>query len=293
MNETVRVLLCDDQAMIRIRVREALAKVPGIEVVGEACGGQAGVKMALALAPDLVLMDVSMPDMNGVEATRQIRASAPGVRVLAFSAEGGPETTEAMAAAGASGYLLKNSDPDEWVRAIHSVMAGGFFQSASLRAAPVPPDGAEHRRRQPAASEFMQKVNGPRGSGTGSGPAEYLSEKNLVVASLTGALTDAEAKSQSEQVIRLLKEHQTSLVLVDCREVVSEVSYVVLYWLPRFYGQFGVPRSTRIAVVLPAVPYRVESFQFYALACRNAGYDARLFESRQAAEDWLLQKGRD
>jgi len=113
-----------------------------------------------------------------------------------------------------------------------------------------------------------------------------------VVASLTGAVTDADAKSQSEQAMRLLKDHQASLVLIDCREAVSEISYAVLYWLPRFYAQLGVPRSTRIAVVLPAVPYRVESFQYYALACRNAGYEVRLFESRQAAEAWLLQKSR-
>jgi CheY-like chemotaxis protein len=279
--------------MIRIRVREALGKAPGIEVVGEAAGGHAGVKMALDLAPDLVLMDVSMPDLNGVEATRQIRASAPSVRVLAFSAEGRRQTLEAMAAAGACGYLLKNADPEEWVRAIQSVMAGGFFQSASLGVPLVPPDGAQHRRPQPAESDFMQKGNAPGGSGRGTWPAEYLADQHLVVTTLAGTVSDADARNQSEEVIRLLKAHQASLVLVDCREAVSEISYAVLYWLPRFYEQLGVPRSTRIAVVLPAVPYRVESFQFYALACRNAGYDVRLFASRQAAEDWLLQKGRD
>jgi DNA-binding NarL/FixJ family response regulator len=292
VQKKVRVLLCDDQVMIRIRVREALAKAPGISVVGEAAGGHAGVKMALELVPDLVLMDVSMPDVNGIEATRQIRSSAPSIRVLAFSAEGRRETLQAMVAAGACGYLLKDADPEELVQAIYSVMDGGFFQSASLRGTPVPADGAEHAGRQLAANDFMKRFNAPRGSGRGSWSTEYLSEKKLVVASLTGTVTNADAKSQSEQAMRLLMDHEASLVLVDCREAVSEISYAVLYWLPRFYAQFGVPRSTRIAVVLPAVPYRVESFQFYALACTNAGYDVRLFESRQAAEEWLLQEGR-
>ena len=278
--------------MIRTRVREALAKVPGIELVGEATGGQACVKMALDLTPDVVLMDVSMPDMDGVEATRQIRASAPSTRVLAFSADGRQPAVEAMALAGASGFLLKNTDPEEWVRAIHSAMAGGFFQSASLPGAPVPPDGAEHGQAQPARPEFTQNVNIPVGSGSGSHPVEHVPEKDLVVARLRGAVTDLDAKSQSEQVIRLLRDRKASLVLMDCREAVSEISYSVLYWLPRFYTQLGVPRSTRIAVVLPAVPYRLESFQFYALACRNAGYNVRLFDTRQAAETWLFQKGR-
>jgi DNA-binding NarL/FixJ family response regulator len=284
------VLLCDDQAMIRVRVREALAKAPGIEVIGEAAGGLAGVKMALDLAPDLVLMDVSMPDLNGIEATRRILASAPRTRVLAFSAEGRRHTVEAMVDAGASGFLVKNTEPEEWVRAIQAVMAGGFYQSASIRGTRVPPDGAQRRPRQPNASDFMMKINSPSGSDNGSWLAAYLPEKKLVEARLIGGVTDADAKSQSERVIRLLNENQASLVLVDCLEAVSEMSYAVLYWMPRFYSQLGAPSLARIAVVLPRVPHRLESFQFYALACRNAGYNIKLCETRQAAEDWLQQK---
>ena len=119
--------------MIRARVREALLRRSEIEVVGEAAGGLDGVKMALSLSPDLVLMDVSMPDLNGFEATKQILTSAPHIKVLAFSADGGWPNVESMFLAGAQGFLLKNSDSEEWLYAIHRVMAGGSFLSPRLR----------------------------------------------------------------------------------------------------------------------------------------------------------------
>ena len=276
--------------MIRVRVREALARAPGIEVIGEAAGGLAGVKLAIDLAPDVVMMDVSMPDLNGIEATRRILASLPQTCVLAFSAEARRQTVEAMLSAGARGYLLKNSDPEEWTRAIHSAMAGGVSTGEDVRDLAARPNGAKRREPQPSSSDFMKKIKSPGGAESGSWSAEYLPEKKMVASSMSGAITDADAKTQSEKVIRLLKDHEAELVLIDCREAISEMSYAVLYWMPRFYLQLGAPRSTRIAVVLPAVPHRLESFQFYALACRNAGYNLRLFETRQMAEDWLAKK---
>jgi CheY-like chemotaxis protein len=267
-----------------------LVRAPGIEVIGEAAGGLAGVKLALDLAPDVVMMDVSMPDLNGIEATRRILASLPRTRVLAFSAEARRQTVEAMLSAGARGYLLKNSDPEEWTRAIHSVMAGGISTGEHVRGRAAGPDGAERRAPQPNSSDFMKNLKSPGGAESGSWSAEYLPEKKMVASTMRGAITDTDAKTQSEKVIRLLKDHEAELVLIDCREAISEMSYAVLYWMPRFYLQLGASRSTRMAVVLPVVPHRLESFLFYALACRNAGYNLRLFETRQMAEDWLAKK---
>jgi CheY-like chemotaxis protein len=276
--------------MVRIRVRQVLSGVPGIDLIGEASGGHAGVKMALDLNPDVVLMDVSMPDLNGVEATRQICASAPSIRVLAFSEEMAPPVIEAMAAAGARGYLLKNTAPAEWVRAIRSVMDGDSYQSPGLSCAPWPPNEAQGEPQDNIPGDSKEQVGASRASNPGSWLVEYLPDKKLVASTLTGAITDADAKNQAEKAIRLLKDNQSSQLLVDCREAVSEMSFAVLYWMPRFYAQLGAPRSTRIAVVLPTVPNRLESYQFYALACRNAGYNVRLFETRRVAEDWLSHK---
>jgi two-component system, NarL family, response regulator NreC len=132
MNKKHRVLLCDDQDIFRWSVREVLKHQADIQVVGEASGGQAGIDAALELLPDLVLMDVSMPDVNGLEATRQIVAKAPAVKVLAHSSQSSWETVDQMFAAGARGYVLKQGDGVELVRAIRTVLAGGSFLSPGL-----------------------------------------------------------------------------------------------------------------------------------------------------------------
>ncbi len=127
-----RVLVCDDQPFIRSFLRKRLTDC-GFVVVGEAAGGRLAVAMALELKPDVVIMDVSMPDLNGIETTRQILARAPGIRVLAYSTDGGPETIKQMLAAGARGYLLKTGDLVELVLAIRKVQAGESVVSASPR----------------------------------------------------------------------------------------------------------------------------------------------------------------
>jgi DNA-binding NarL/FixJ family response regulator len=127
----VRILLCDDQKLIRSRLREVFAELPHIQVVGEAATGAEAVKMAIELKPDIVLMDVSMPDMDGIEATRQIIARAPGLRVLAFSADFDADHTRRMFAAGACGYLLKTADPVELLVAIQTVLSGKRFISGA------------------------------------------------------------------------------------------------------------------------------------------------------------------
>jgi DNA-binding NarL/FixJ family response regulator len=292
VQKAVRVLLCDDQAMIRIRVREALAKVPGITVVGEAAGGHAGVRLAIELAPDLVLMDVSMPDLNGVEATRQIRASAPKVRVLAFSSEGRRPTVEAMTAAGACGYLLKNSDPEEWARAIRRVMAEGALDNALAPHMPTAQKGAERPPNHASTTGSTKRSDELAATQIGGCLVEYLPDKKMVLAIMKGRITELDGRSQAEHVVRLLRDNQASLVLVDCRNAVSDLSYAFLYGQPKLYAQLGAPASTRIAVVIPDVPHRLETYQFYMLACKNAGYHAKLVESRQAAEDWLQRKDR-
>jgi DNA-binding NarL/FixJ family response regulator len=142
MNKRHRVLLCDDQDMVRWIVREFLKFQADIEVVGEAAEGQAGIDAALQLLPDLVLMDVSMPGVNGVEATRQIVAQAPSVKVLAHSCQSNWEIVDQMFTAGARGYLLKEGDGVELVRAVRTVLAGGWFLSPGLMACTTPVEGS-------------------------------------------------------------------------------------------------------------------------------------------------------
>lgn len=120
----IRVLLTDDHAIVRKGVRALLATERGIQVVGEACNGMEAVAQAEALRPDVILMDLVMPELDGIEATRQITARLPGTRILILTSFAADEKVFPAIKAGALGYLLKDSGPEELVRAIQQVYQG-------------------------------------------------------------------------------------------------------------------------------------------------------------------------
>ncbi|MBI5686681.1 MAG: response regulator transcription factor [Verrucomicrobia bacterium] len=122
-----RVLLVDDHKIMREGLRSLLAVTPGVEVVGEAGDGRTAVQLALKLTPDVVVMDIGMPDLNGVDATRQIKARAPQTKVIALSLHSDERFIAGMFKAGASGYLLKDGAFEELAHAIRTVAAGHIY----------------------------------------------------------------------------------------------------------------------------------------------------------------------
>ena len=104
-----------------------------LEVVGEAGSGQTAIQQVRDLRPDVVVMDISMPDMDGIEATRQISAEFPDSKIIALSIHGGKEYVEDMLRAGAAGYVLKESALEELVSGIRAVQRGELFLSASIQ----------------------------------------------------------------------------------------------------------------------------------------------------------------
>lgn len=120
----IRVLLVDDQSLIRMGFRMVLESADDIEVVGEAADGDTGMKMVKALKPDVVLMDVRMPNMNGIEATAEIVAAYPDVKVLILTTFDLDEYAFGALRAGASGFLLKDAKPEELIAAIRNVAHG-------------------------------------------------------------------------------------------------------------------------------------------------------------------------
>jgi DNA-binding NarL/FixJ family response regulator len=128
----IRVLLVDDHVILRDGMKMVLESAGGIEVLGEANSGREGVELSQQLHPDVVVMDISMPLLNGFEATRQIRQASPGTRVLAMSAHADERALSSMAEVGASGYLLKNSTGKELVEAIRAVAAGNMYFSEAI-----------------------------------------------------------------------------------------------------------------------------------------------------------------
>lgn len=117
----LRVLVVDDHPLFRIGVGTLLAAEPGIEVVGEAASGADAVASAAALRPDVVVMDLHLPDLSGIQATRHIVAANPGTGVLMLTMADESESVFAAMRAGARGYLLKDAEPDEIIRAVQAV----------------------------------------------------------------------------------------------------------------------------------------------------------------------------
>jgi DNA-binding NarL/FixJ family response regulator len=161
---TIRVLLVDDQALLRKGFRMILEEEPGIEVVGEASGGEEAVALTHQLHPDVVLMDVRMPDMDGIEATAQIVRSDTEARVLILTTFDLDEYAFAGLRAGASGFLLKDVPPAGLISAIQVVARGDAVVSPRITrrlldtfAHELPPNASDPQGHQTELDELTER----------------------------------------------------------------------------------------------------------------------------------------
>ena len=127
-----RILLADDHAVVRQGFKMLLDAQPDMEIVGEASNGREAAEQAEELHPDVVVMDVAMPELNGIEATRRLAASAPHTRVIALSMHKDSVYVREILRAGARGYLLKDSGADDLVDAIRAVARGDSYLSPAV-----------------------------------------------------------------------------------------------------------------------------------------------------------------
>jgi DNA-binding NarL/FixJ family response regulator len=141
---SIRVLLVDDDELMRAGLTAVLSSDPGIEVVGHASTGRVALERARAVRPDLVLMDVRMPDLDGIATTRRLLSADPDVKVLILTTFEQDEYIFGAIEAGASGFLLKRTRPEELLSAIHAVAAGDSLLSPSVTRIVL-----EHLARQP------------------------------------------------------------------------------------------------------------------------------------------------
>jgi DNA-binding NarL/FixJ family response regulator len=141
-----RVLVVDDDHLMRAGLVELLTSDPDIEIAGQAATGREAVEQALRLAPDVVLMDVRMPDVDGIAATRELARVAPEVRVLVLTTFEQDDYVFGALRAGASGFLLKRARPEELIHAVHVVADGDALLAPSVTRRVV-----DHVARQPAA----------------------------------------------------------------------------------------------------------------------------------------------
>jgi two-component system response regulator NreC len=136
---SIKVLLADDHKIVRDGLRALLEKQEGMEVVAEADNGRTTVRLARELRPDVVIIDIGMPDLNGIDATRQIMAEVPGIKVVALSMHSDKRFVAQMFKAGASAYLLKDCAFEELVRGVEAVVSGLTYLSPQI-AGPVMDD---------------------------------------------------------------------------------------------------------------------------------------------------------
>lgn len=131
-NGFVRILVVDDHEHFRNFITSTLRKQPHLQVIGEAQDGPEAVQAVQALQPDLVLLDIGLPTLNGIEAGRRIRKAAPNTKIVFLTQESSRDTVDAAFNLGASGYVVKGQAGEELIMAIHSVMQGKQFVSRAL-----------------------------------------------------------------------------------------------------------------------------------------------------------------
>ncbi|NVO16116.1 MAG: response regulator transcription factor [Rhodoplanes sp.] len=173
----LRILLADDHPVVLAGIKALLVAEPGLEIVGEARNGRTALKMAIELAPDVAVLDLSMPGLNGIDVAREIHEACPGCKVLALTVHEDGAYLRQLLEVGGVGYVLKRSAGEELLRAITVIAAGGVYLDPAIRTrvggqSPAKPVGGQ---------------SPPKQGGAGAPPDPDLSEREIRVLRLTAA----------------------------------------------------------------------------------------------------------
>ena len=190
----VRLLLVDDHEIVRAGLRMLFSAEPDVQIVGEAGSGREAIEQVGRLAPDVVLMDVAMPDMNGIDATRRIKEAFPQVAVLALTMHEDEEYFFEMLSAGASGYVPKRAAPDDLLSAIRVVNQGEVFI-------------------YPSMASLLVKVFLRRAEETAPADAELLTPReHEVLDSIADGLTNREIAEQLVISVKTVDRHRENIM---------------------------------------------------------------------------------
>ena len=205
----MRVLIVDDDALMRAGLRAVLSSDGSIAVVGEVEDGSLAADRTRRLRPDLVLMDVRMPEMDGIRATREVLAVSPEVRVVILTTFEDDEYVFGALSAGASGFLLKRTRPEELIAAVHTIAAGDSLLSPSVTRRVIDRMAAQPAPQPPSAqglSELTPRERGvlelvARGLSNGEIAAELVIEESTVKTHVKRILTKLGARDRVQAVI--------------------------------------------------------------------------------------------
>jgi len=221
---TLRVAVADDQALVRVGFQGIIAATPGFEVVGEAATGDQAVAVARTARPDVMLMDIRMPGMDGIEATRQITGAAgtAGVRVLILTTFDLDEYVYAALRAGASGFLLKDTMPDDLLHAIRVIAAGDALLAPSVTRRLL---GEFARRPDAPPAACPAEPAAPAAAGPGPGRLGELTDREREVLTLVAqGLSNSEIAAELVISPATAKTHVAHLLTkLGCRDRVQLV----------------------------------------------------------------------
>jgi DNA-binding NarL/FixJ family response regulator len=205
----IRVLLVDDHSLVRAGIRSLLEKIPGVEVVGEASNGRKALELAKSESPSLVLMDIAMADLGGLETLPRIIKRLPGVRVVILSAHANEEYVIRALRSGAAGYMLKDAATVELELAINSVAQGKTYLSPSISRTVI--------------DSYLERVGGE------AGPLEQLTPRQREILQLI-----AEGKNTKEIAyllgisVKTVETHRLQLMArLDIHDVPGLVRYAI------------------------------------------------------------------
>jgi two-component system, NarL family, response regulator LiaR len=133
LSPPVRILIVEDDPLMQLGLKHALSRYPHLEIVGQAEDGAAGVKLAIGLKPDVVVMDIGLPQLNGIEATRQIKAAHPATRIVILTSHATERETILALAQGADAYCIKGSQVTQMIDAIAAVQSGAMYLDEKIR----------------------------------------------------------------------------------------------------------------------------------------------------------------
>ena len=189
--ETIRVLIAEDHAIVRAGLKALIATEPGLEVIGDVSNGLEAVAQARALRPDVILMDLSMPHMDGINATREIKSEHPGARILVLTSFIEDDKVFAAIKAGALGYLLKESSPDDLLRGIRAVHRGESWLHPAI------------------AAKLIRDLQAPQNAPL----KEPLTERELEIIKLVAqGLANKEIANQLEIAERTVRTHVSNIL---------------------------------------------------------------------------------
>jgi DNA-binding NarL/FixJ family response regulator len=209
MTDLVRVLIADDDDLMRAGLKAVLSTDPAIELVGEAADGRTAIEQVRVNVPDVVLMDVRMPDLDGIAATRELSATAPGAKVLMLTTFEEDDYIFGGLAAGAAGFLLKRTSPEELIAAIHTIAAGDALLSPSVTKRVItemtqtPRRDERTRERLDVLTPREQEVLGLIGRGLSNGEiaSELVVEESTVKTHVKRILQKLQLRDRVQAVI--------------------------------------------------------------------------------------------